>query len=144
MIRKLLTIGFVVAATALATAQDKKDEKKDEKKATVELFGSLDDRELQKAVPENGIIASQLAWEKLGKAWNIKLPAKVDFDKEFLYVATTVGSKLNISGGKIDDKGDMKVGAISTRDLRDGFRYGIKTFSKEGVKTVNGKELPKE
>jgi hypothetical protein len=34
--------------------------------------------------------------------------------------------------------------AISTRDLRPGFRYAIKSVSKEGVKTVNGQPLPKE
>jgi hypothetical protein len=28
--------------------------------------------------------------------------------------------------------------------LRPGFRYVIATVPKEGVKTVNGKELPKE
>jgi hypothetical protein len=34
--------------------------------------------------------------------------------------------------------------AISTRDLRPGFRYAIKSIPREGVKTVDGKPLPKE
>jgi hypothetical protein len=139
MTRTLLTIGFAVAVTALATAQDKKDEKK----ATVDLFGSLDDRELQKAAPETGVIVSQKGWEKLAKAWAIKEPAKVDFDKEILVVTTTVGSRMNLTP-KLDDKGDLKILAIATSDLRPGFRYAIKSVSREGVKTVNGKELPKE
>jgi hypothetical protein len=33
---------------------------------------------------------------------------------------------------------------MATRDLRPGFRYVIATVSREGVKTVNGKQLPKE
>jgi hypothetical protein len=147
MIRKLFAVATAVialAVTGLTDAQEKKDEKKDEKKATVDLFASLDDRELQKAAPESGVIASVAAWEKLAKAWGIKEPARVDFDKEFLFVATTVGSRLNVTGGRIDDKGDFKVAAIATRDLRPGFRYSIKSFPREGVKTVNGKELPKE
>src|SRR5262245_12328451 len=143
MLRLLLsTIGLAVAV-ALSAAQEKKDEKKDEKKATVDLFASLDDRDLQKEAPESGVIVSQKGWEKLAKAWSIKEPAKVDFDKELLVVATTVGSKLNLST-KLDDKGDLKILAIATRDLRPGFRYAIKSVSKEGVKTVQGKELPKE
>ena len=90
------------------------------------------------------MIVSAKAWEKLAKAWGIKEPAKVDFSKEFLYVATSVGSKLSITGDKPDDKGELKLGAFGTRDLRPGFRYAIKSFSRDGVKTVNGKELPKE
>jgi hypothetical protein len=69
--------------------------------------------------------------------------AKVNFDKEILIVTTSVGSKLSVSG-KRDDKGDLKVLALGTSDLHSGFRYAIKSVSREGVKTVNGKELPKE
>jgi hypothetical protein len=64
---RLLAIAFAVALVPLAAAQ----EKKDEKKATVDLFASLDDRNLQKELPEGGVIASQKAWEKLAKAWGI-------------------------------------------------------------------------
>ena len=67
----------------------------------------------------------------------------MDFGKEILVVATTVGSRLNLDT-KLDEKGDLKVLALATRDLRPGFRYAIKSVGKEGVKTVNGKELPKE
>ncbi len=150
MIRSLLlAAGFAVAVVVIAPplraeAQEKKDEKKqEEKKATVDLFASLDDAALQKEMPENGLVVSPKAWEKLAKAWGIKEPAKVDFDKEFLFVATTVGSKLNITAGRLD-KGDFKIAAFATRDLRPGFRYAIKSWPREGVKSVNGKELPKE
>jgi hypothetical protein len=142
MFRPLMMAAFAaVLCVSFATADEPK--KEPVKKATVDLFGSLEDRDLQKQMPESGVIASQKGWEKLAKAWSIKEPAKVDFDKEILVVATTVGSRLNVST-KLDDKGDLKVLALATRDLRDGFRYSIKSVSKEGVKTVNGKELPKE
>lgn len=142
MLRSLLSAALFAAAV-VATAQEKKDEKKDEKKQTVDLFDSLDDRDLQKQAPESGVIVSQKGWEKLAKAWGIKEPAKVDFDKEILVVATTVGSRLNLNA-RLDDQGDLKILAIATRDLRPGFRYAIKSVSREGVKTVQGKELPKE
>lgn len=135
----MFRIAFTVAALSLfaipTVAEDKKP--------TVNLTGSLDDRNLTKEAPANGVVASQKAWEKLVKAWDIKNPPKVDFDKEILLVGTTVGSGLNISP-KIDDKGDLKITSISTADLRPGFRYLIKSVSREGVKTINGKELPKE
>jgi hypothetical protein len=131
-------------AAALCVSFARADEpKKEPAKATVNLFGSVEDEKLQKQMPENGVVVSQKGWEKLAKAWGIKEPAKVNFDKEILVVATTVGSKLNLSP-RLDDKGDLKVLALATRDLRPGFRYAIKSVSKEGVKTVNGKALPKE
>ena len=110
-------------------------------KAHGRIDGLVNNAGGQFAAPLAGI--SQKGWEKLAKAWSIKEPAKVNFDKEILVVATTVGSKLTLST-KLDDKGDLKILALATRDLRPGFRYAIKSVSKEGVKTVNGKELPKE
>jgi hypothetical protein len=141
MTRSLFAAALAVVAAFVPSAAE--EPKKEPAKLTVDLFASLDDRELQKQAPDNGVAASQEAWEKLAKAWDIKEPAKVDFNKEILVVATTVGSKLNLST-KLDDKGDLKVLAVSTRDLRPGFRYAIKSVSKDGVKTVNGKPLPKE
>src|SRR5262245_7729644 len=101
MVRTLLIAGLFVTALAVPTTAD--DKKPDPRKATVDLFGSIDDEKLQKEMPENGVVASTKAWEKLAKAWSIKDPAKVDFDKEILVVATTVGSRLNLST-KLDDK----------------------------------------
>ena len=147
MIRRcvLLVAGFGFAiAVAGVTAQDKKDPaKKDDKKLTVDLFASLDDVALQKEAPESQVIVSQKGWDKLVKAWGIKDAPKVDFEKELLIVGTTTGSRLNLSS-KLDEKGDLKVLGAATFDLRPGFRYAIKSVSREGVKTINGKELPKE
>lgn len=137
MTRVFLTIALAVALVPFVAAAEKKE------KPTVDLAASVDDETLKKEEPKNGVIATKTAWEKLAKAWGVKDPAKVDFDKEILLVATTVGSRLNVSS-KLDAEGDLKVTAIATRDLRPGFRYVIKSVSKEGVKTVNGKELPKE
>ena len=142
MFRSLLVAAL--AAVAFVPFSSAEEPKKDAPKPTVDLFASLDDRDLQKEVPANGVVASAKAWEKLAKAWGIEKPAKVNFEKEFLFVATNVGSRLSIGAGKLDDKGNLTISAIGTRDLRDGFRYAIKSFSREGVKTVNGKELPKE
>ena len=141
MFRSLLVAALAVAVFVPFAAAE--EPKKEPAKLTVDIFASNADAKLAKEMPESGVIVSQKGWEKLAKAWGIKEPAKVDFTKEILVVATTVGSKLNLST-KLDDKGDLKILGLATRDFGEGFRYSIKSVSKEGVKTVNGKELPKE
>ena len=134
LVRWSVALFLTVSATDFVAAEEK---------PTIDLAGSLDDAALQKSAPESGVIVSAKAWDALVKAWNLgdKLP-KVDFDKEIIAVATTVGSRLTFNPQVKD--GDLKTVAIATRDLRPGFRYAIKSVKKEGVKTVNGKELPKE
>ena len=112
-------------------------------KATNTWMGSIDDEKLAKEMPENGVITNAKDFEKLVKAWKVaeKVP-EVDFDKEIVLVAKTEGSKLTLNAS-VDEKGDLKLLGLATRDLRPGFRYVIVSVPKEGVKTVNGKELPK-
>jgi hypothetical protein len=138
MFRTFTAAALAAAFVSMAVADEPK-----KAKSTVELSGSVEDEALQKEAPAGGVVVSAKGWEKLAKAWGIKDPAKVDFDKELLVVATSGGSRLNVTA-KVDAKGDLKVIGLGTRDLRPGFRYAIKSVSKDGVKTVDGKELPKE
>ena len=105
--------------------------------------GSVADEKLAQQKPENGVVTNSKDFEKLVKAWTVadKVP-EVDFDKELILVDTTVGSLLNLSA-TLDDKGDLKAIGIGTRDFLPGFRYVLISVPKEGVKTVNGKPLPK-
>jgi hypothetical protein len=101
--------------------------------------GSVEDASLMKAMPEFIISTEEL--EKLWQAWKVPGPRpKVDFCKNFVVVATTSGSILRLAP-ILDNKGDLKVVGAATKDLRPGFRYVIAVVSREGVKTVNGKEL---
>jgi hypothetical protein len=136
-----LLLPFFLSARP-APAVDKPDKGADEPKK--EWSGSLDDEALQKEAPADGFIADAKAFAKLWKAWKLgdKVP-DVDFKKNLAVVATTVGSKLNVTT-KLGDNGDLKVLALATRDLRPGFRYQIVLVPRDGVKTVNGKELPKD
>jgi hypothetical protein len=111
-------------------------------KFTQEWKGSVADEAEQKGAPE--CITSAKGLEKLWKAWKIegKVP-KVDFDKEIIVIGTTRGSKLKLSAS-LDDKGNLTVLGLGTRDLVPGFRYVMATVPREGVKTVNKKDLPKE
>ena len=112
-------------------------------KATNTWMGSIDDEKLAKDMPENGVITNAKDFEKLVKAWKVadKVP-EVNFDKEIVLVARTEGSKLTLNAS-LDEKGDLKALGLATRDLLPGFRYVIISVPREGVKTVNGKDLPK-
>jgi hypothetical protein len=131
-------VPLVIVAVVVSDARAEKKAVKLEK----EWKGSIDDEALAKDAPT--VIGDAKALEKLWNAWKIegKAPA-VDFTKELIIIATTSGSKLRLSAS-LDDKGNLEVLGMSTRDLRPGFRYVIATVSREGVKTVNGKKLPKE
>jgi hypothetical protein len=68
---------------------------------------------------------------------------KVDFTKEIVVLGTTNGTRIRM-WAKLDDQGNLQVLGNATTDYTPGFRYVIATVPREGVKTVDGKELPKE
>jgi len=137
----MLRTAFALFIAALFLAPVIADEPK-EKKPTVELGGSIEDEALQKEAPANFVISSQKAWDALAKAWGIKDAPKVDFTKELLLVGIWKGSSFSLRPTLKD--GDLSIGAGGTKDLRPGFRWKVQTLSREGVKTVQGKDLPKE
>jgi hypothetical protein len=105
--------------------------------------GSVDDENLMKGAPE--AITSAKALEKIWQTWKVKGDApKVDFGKFLVVGVYSRGSKLNMAGATLDEKGNLTVLGFGTRDLRPGFRYVLGTVTKDGVKTVNGKALPKD
>jgi hypothetical protein len=106
--------------------------------------GSIADLALQKETPANGCITDAKTFEKLWKAWQIgdKTP-DVDFKTEMIVVTTTRGGQVRLAL-RLDEKGNLNVGGLATRDLRPGFRYVVGVIKREGVKTVNGKELPRD
>jgi hypothetical protein len=130
----LASVVFAVVAPR-AAADPKKVE------ITKKWSGSVEDEKAIK--PE--CITSAKGLEALWKAWKIEgdVP-KVDFAKDIVVAAYSFGSKLNMAGANLDDTGDLTVLGVGTRDIRPGFRYVLGVVSKEGVKTVNKKALPKE
>ena len=101
----------------------------------------LKTRKLLKDAPENGVISDAKTFTKVWESWKIgeKMP-KLDFDKVIVVFVTSVGSKISAKP-MLDDKGDLKFIGLGTRDLRPGFRYDMQVVEKEGVKTINGKEI---
>jgi hypothetical protein len=128
--------GIALAAVAPpAVAQKKKVE------ITKKWSGSVEDEKAMK--PE--CITSAKGLEAVWKAWKIEgeVP-KVDFTKDLVVAVYSVGSKLNLAGANLDDKGNLTVLGFGTLDIRPGFRYVLGVVSRDGVKTVNKKDLPKE
>jgi len=136
----LLSITVAALLAASADAQNRKDEKK----PTVDLRGSLNDLKLRKAKPDDGLILTEDAWVSLAKTWGIQSPPKVDFTKEFLIVATVLESEVLIHAFGPDKNGKVKVLTIERLPCPDAFSYAIKSLSREGVKTVNGRPLIEE
>ncbi len=132
-----MVTAFVLSIVAPADAEAQK------KKVAVgkKWNGSVDDEKAMK--PD--CITSAKGLEAVWKAWKIEgdMP-KIDFKKDIVVAVYSVGSKLSLAGASLDDKGNLDVVGFGTRDLRPGFRYVLGVVSKEGVKTVNGKEVPKE
>jgi hypothetical protein len=123
-----------VAAAPEASAQKKKVE------ITKKWSGSVED---EKAMKPDVIINAQTL-DAVWKAWKVAgdVPT-VDFTKDIVVATYSVGSKLNLVGANLDDKGNLDVLGFGTRDIAPGFRYVLGVVSREGVKTVNKKDLPK-
>jgi hypothetical protein len=132
----VVLVGFAFAAVVpQAAAQAKKVE------ISKKWSGSVENEKAIK--PEFITTAKKL--EAVWKAWKIKedMP-KVDFTRNIVVAVYSSGSKLNLAGAKLDDKGNLTVLGFGTRDLRPGFRYVLGIVPREGVKTVNKKALPRE
>jgi hypothetical protein len=139
MVRIVLVLFVLAMALTMAEAQGPK-------KTVVKVLqvwsGSVEDDALLKGAP--ACVTTEAGFGKLWTKW--KLPGKapgVDFKKEIVLVETSSGSKLNLSAN-LDDKGNLQALGFGTRDFLPGFRFVLGTVSRDGVKTVNGKELPKE
>ncbi len=132
----VLAVVVVLGVVSAAQAADKAV------KANKQWTGSVADANLANKAPT--VVTSTKQLEKLWKDWKIgdKAP-EVDFTKEIVIVQTTVGSKLTVNCS-LDDNGNLKILGLGTSDFGEGFRYVIQSVNSEGVKKVDGKDLPKE
>lgn len=141
----LMSAAFALVAAVPVAAQKGADTKPTDpfKVPTVDLSGSLDNSELAKQAG-TGVVVTAKGWQQLSESWGIKNPAKVDFDKELLVVATSRSGKM-VLNTKVDAAtGDLRTEVLDNGDLQGGFRYAIRSVARAGVKTVNGKPLPVE
>jgi hypothetical protein len=134
-------VGAVLAGCAVSALAPQAAAQKKKVAITKKWSGSVEDDKAIK--PE--CITSARGLRAVWKAWKIKgeVP-KVDFTRDLVVAVYSAGSKLNLAGATLDDGGNLTVLGLGTRDIRPGFRYVLGVVSREGVKTVNKKGLPKE
>ena len=114
MLRFLAFALFAAIAVATVAAPDAFAQKK---KIDVKMkwSGSVDDEKLMKP----NAITNAKDLEAVWKAWKVEgdMP-KVDFAKELVVAVYSVGSKLNLAGANLDEKGNLDVLGFGTRDIR--------------------------
>ncbi|PQO40211.1 hypothetical protein [Blastopirellula marina] len=109
--------------------------------ATDSWSGKIKDETLRKLAPEVGFVADAETWKKLWTAWRSEEEAPaIDFEKELVLVATVPGPNLVIMQPVLED-GDVKFRVGGTKIGGPGFGYKLMKFSRDGVKTVNGKPI---
>jgi len=136
-----LLVGGLVGGLILAAAPNQGLAQKKKVEISKKWSGSVDDEKAIK--PE--VITSAKGLEAVWKAWKVKgeVP-KVDFTTDMIVAVYSVGSKLDMAGANLDDKGNLDVLGFGTSDIRPGFRYVLGVVSRKGVTTVNRKDLPKD
>jgi len=89
-------------------------------------------------------LTNQRALEELWLAWGIEEPLPlIDFNTEIALVITGNGSILRFSGVTVSDHGDLVFGRTESLDLVPGFRYALGTVKRAGIRTINGKDMPR-
>jgi len=107
--------------------------------------GVIENRNLLKESPPNGLILEAEAWEKVWKGWRAgeKLPA-IDFEKQIAIILTVSGAnKIESPEVVINDQGNVRVPIPTSTLLPDDGRIGYKIIiiNRSGVVSVNGKSV---
>ncbi len=139
-----LLVALICSLICALTVTRGDDKKEPPAKAPDYVTGSVADETLAKKAPAAGVIVTKKGWDELLKSWDIKKsPFEVDFDKQLVVIATNQGSEVKLTTA-LDDKGNLGVKVVGTADLRPGFRFAFQRLDRAGIKTINGKVVPKE
>ncbi|WP_020475041.1 hypothetical protein [Zavarzinella formosa] len=83
--------------------------------------------------------------KQLEKAWKdlevMEEVPKVDFANEFVVVVTSRGDRLHLLAKPDEEQGWVIIRGMATAEHYPDTYHVIGTFSREGIKRVNGKEL---
>jgi hypothetical protein len=94
--------------------------------------------------PDAGVVVDQDAWAKV---WQGIFPNKqvptIDFSKQLVIVATSSGPNRLIGRLTIDEQGNVTGRFGATRMGGPGFGYAMFLVDRDGIKTYNGKPIPK-
>lgn len=133
LVKNLMLCLLVMSSAAMTNAEDTPNQ----------WYGQVADRQLMSIAPKTGFVADGETWSKLWSKWNPgeELP-EVEFGQELVVVATVTGPNRMFGKEKVDENGNLTFVAGSTRMAGPGFAYLMRRVSRDGVKTVNGNEVP--
>lgn len=112
-------------------------------KPTQSWSGKIADDGAAKLAPKIGFLINQKAFEELWTGWKLKDKApKIDFEKQIVVVTLALGGpNVPRASFTLNDKGDVKVLALSTQIGGPGFGYSLDVLNREGIKTIQGKAI---
>ena len=135
---KLFCSVAAVAVAQVALSVPAHAEEKKFVKPNSQWAGDIED--VSPSLGEAKLITTSEQMAKLWKDWAGKGKAPdINFATEFAVVVFSRGSSLDIKATNTD--GVMDVFGFGTKDIQPGMRYIVGSFSRDGVKKVNGKEL---
>lgn len=137
----LRSMAIIMAATVVQVVFNSPafaEEKKKSVKPTQTWKGSVADDQLGTSGPK--VITTKKEFETIWKEWKIDgdVPT-VDFEKEFVALVYSRGSVLNLNASQEGD--NLILFPFGTKDLRPGTRFVMGTFTRDGIKKVNGTDL---
>ena len=86
--------------------------------------------------------ASEKGYKEMWKAWRDDKPPKVDFSKELVLVSKCGGPNIPSVAVTLEKDSNMRWGGLCTEIGGRGFGYWIGIVSRDGVKKLNGKDMP--
>jgi hypothetical protein len=117
----------------------------EEAKAKAQWVGRHQESDLKGKAPAAGAVVDSKSWKQLWTTWkgDEALP-KIDFEKDLVVVATINGpNRMFIGKMLIDRNGDLSYLAGGTKIGGPGFGFILVQVDRNGIKSVNGKPLPK-
>ncbi len=105
--------------------------------------GKFRDAAMRSRMPKAGVIADNAAWAKLWKAWRKDAVPTVDFTKELVVLQAVDGPNDVLVTARLEPSGNLHVLAAATKMGGPGFGYGMLTVVRKGVRTINGKPVPR-
>jgi len=139
---RMCALSFAVLVTAGGLCASNVGNSGRELVPTTYWYGSVDNEAVWKEV---NCVTSELTLARLWRDWGITEPMPViDFNREVALVITGTGSILRFERITLDEFGNVDMSIIQTADLVTGFRYALATVPREGIRSVRGKELPKD
>jgi hypothetical protein len=96
---------------------------------------------LRDIAPAKGYVADENTWQNLWEKWHDDQsePPKIDFNKEIVLVATSIGPNRMFAKPRLNEEGALLFAPAATLLAGPGFGYLLARIPIEGIKSINQK-----